>query len=273
MEAPLNSHRNPTGLDRSFDQYQTTNSSHTSSLGPQQQVDFNTENVATAEYLHNCAPFVAKLYSLVNSPEHSHLITWSEQHKGQAFCVLDTVAFSQDILPKHFKHSNISSFVRQLNIYGFHKLESKNGTCFKHENFIKNRPDLLENIKRKKNRKSLAQNQLKTEFNKNGDAEFFDKLTLRVDLTKLQKQVVEMQHEIQTSKMKWADLSRRLDQFDQFLSMMYSNYSSMQTNSQLIPNLMGNYFTGNSSAPMYPNPRRIPEYPQDNDRHRDQSQP
>ena len=117
------------------------------------------ENTTTIEVLHNCAPFIAKLYSLVNSPKTNHLIQWSEAHKGTAICVVDSVQFSLEILPKHFKHSNIASFVRQLNIYGFHKMDSKDGLCFKHEFFQKDAPELLEKIKRKKNKKTTIQSQ------------------------------------------------------------------------------------------------------------------
>ncbi|OAD67024.1 heat shock factor-type transcription factor, partial [Phycomyces blakesleeanus NRRL 1555(-)] len=80
---------------------------------------------------------------------------------GKTFIVKDTNEFSKTILPKHFKHCNFASFVRQLNKYDFHKVrnaedapksygdQASKAWEFVHPKFIRDRKDLLEEIRRK----------------------------------------------------------------------------------------------------------------------------
>jgi hypothetical protein len=101
------------------------------------------------------------LYSMVDDPATDNLICWSKD--GETFMVPNHVRFGDEVLPRFFKHNRFSSFVRQLNMYGFHKVPNlQQGALksdvgqenelweFKNDNFKRDRPELLLNMQRKK---------------------------------------------------------------------------------------------------------------------------
>jgi hypothetical protein len=61
------------------------------------------------------APFLKKCYEMVDDESTNSIISWSQTN--DSFVIWDMTEFSVHLLPKYFKHSNSSSFVRQLNIY------------------------------------------------------------------------------------------------------------------------------------------------------------
>lgn len=66
------------------------------------------------------APFLIKTYQLVDDSNTDDIISWNEA--GTTFIVWRPAEFARDLLPNYFKHNNFSSFVRQLNTYGFRKI-------------------------------------------------------------------------------------------------------------------------------------------------------
>ena len=114
----------------------------------------NTKVVQTA--------FVHKLYQMLEDQSIQHLITWSSTE--DSFLISPSTDFSK-VLSTYFKHTNVSSFVRQLNMYGFHKVSDVFHTGspetplweFKHGNghFKKGDPDSLRDIKRRASRHTL----------------------------------------------------------------------------------------------------------------------
>ena len=112
-----------------------------------------------------CPNFLLKLYQILENDEYKDIICWGKD--GTYFLVKNLHDFTENILPKYYKHNNYSSFIRQLNMYDFHKRKSNlNEHIFEHKNFIKDKKELLKLIKRKTKKDS---NNFNNNYNNNNN--------------------------------------------------------------------------------------------------------
>ncbi|XP_074274954.1 heat stress transcription factor A-8-like [Silene latifolia] len=139
----------------------------------------------------NIVPFLAKCYEMVNDETTDAIISWSQSN--DSFIVWNMAEFTGNLLPKFFKHNKFSSFMRQLNIYGFRKVDTDRWE-FANERFIKGETDLLKSIQRRKNIKKNSQPDQptidfseKVDFNLEKEVEILktDKIALMQELSKL----------------------------------------------------------------------------------------
>ncbi|KAJ2746782.1 Flocculation suppression protein [Coemansia sp. BCRC 34301] len=122
------------------------------------------------------AAFVSKLYAMVADASTDGLISWTAE--GDCFKVTDPTEFARNVLPAYFKHGNWPSFVRQLNMYGFHKINdlAYGGIfgdtqlwMFKHPHFQRGELGQLQCIKRR-GPKSSAPSAASAECSADADA-------------------------------------------------------------------------------------------------------
>lgn len=112
----------------------------------------NPNDLLSPNALSGSAPlFIRKLWKIVNDETNEKIIGWNKN--GDGFIIHDQVQFISKTLPRYFKHNQLSSFVRQLNLYDFHKTQDldveKDVFQFSHPFFLRDVPQLLPLIKRK----------------------------------------------------------------------------------------------------------------------------
>lgn len=109
--------------------------------------------------------FVQKTYRMVEEGDPS-LIEWSSD--GEMFVVKDKKKLAKYVIPNYFEHSKFASFDRQLNFYGFRKIQNKpvwnkdydpktaEYAIYHNENFKRGRTDLLLKIERSTKNKTTT---------------------------------------------------------------------------------------------------------------------
>mmetsp|Transcript_8131 Transcript_8131/g.15514 ORF Transcript_8131/g.15514 Transcript_8131/m.15514 type:complete len:122 (-) Transcript_8131:20-385(-) len=68
--------------------------------------------------------FPQKVHAMLSNPAFEHCISWMPH--GRAFKILLPAAFEQLACPRFFGHGRYSSFLRELNNYGFKHLTKRN---------------------------------------------------------------------------------------------------------------------------------------------------
>jgi hypothetical protein len=95
-------------------------------------------------------PFPEKLGRLLRETEErgeSDVVSFFPH--GRAFAIHHVERFCREVMPRYFKQSRLSSFQRQLNLYGFTRITSGPDTGgYYHELFLKGRPALVIHMRR-----------------------------------------------------------------------------------------------------------------------------
>ncbi|KAF8391912.1 hypothetical protein HHK36_022252 [Tetracentron sinense] len=169
------------------------------------------EGVHTSSSSGGPAPFLLKTYDMIDDSSTDEIVSWS--NNNNSFVVWNPPEFARLLLPMYFKHNNFSSFIRQLNTYGFRKIDPEKWE-FANEEFLKDQKHLLKNIHRRKPIHSHSQPQ-----DSLGDTEraAFDEEIERLSREKssLQANVWTFKQQQSTTKLQLKDLELRVHEMEQ----------------------------------------------------------
>lgn len=179
-------------------------------------------------------PFLNKTYDMVDDPGTNRIVSWSRG--GSSFVVLDPHSFVMNLLPRFFKHNNFSSFVRQLNTYGFRKVDPDRWE-FANEGFLRGQKHLLKNIRRRKtpSQPIPAQQALGPcvevgRFGLDGEIDRLrrDKQVLMMELVKLRQQQQSTRAYLQAMEQRLRGTERKQQQMMAFLARAMQNPAFLQ---------------------------------------------
>uniref|UniRef100_A0A0D9VGK0 HSF-type DNA-binding domain-containing protein n=1 Tax=Leersia perrieri TaxID=77586 RepID=A0A0D9VGK0_9ORYZ len=170
-------------------------------------------------------PFLSKTYDLVSEPQLDGVISWGAA--GNSFVVWDPSTFARDVLPHHFKHNNFSSFVRQLNTYGFRKVHADRWE-FAHEDFLRHSKHLLKKIVR---RRSSPTQQSNLQPGSSGEPSLDPELnTLRREKSALLQEVSRLKQEHLQTIEHMSTLNQRLESAEDRQKQMVSFLAKLLQN-------------------------------------------
>ncbi|EXC16742.1 Heat stress transcription factor A-6b [Morus notabilis] len=191
------------------------------------------------EGLHDVGPppFLTKTYEIVEDPATNHVVSWSRGNNS--FVVWDPQNFAMSLLPRYFKHNNFSSFVRQLNTYGFRKVDPDRWE-FANEGFLRGQKHLLKNIRRRKPSQPAQSSSQQANldpacvevgrFGLDGEVDRLrrDKQVLMVELVKLRQQQQNTRSYLQAMEDRLKRTELKQQQVMNFLSRAMQNPNFVQ---------------------------------------------
>ncbi|RCV22656.1 hypothetical protein SETIT_4G238100v2 [Setaria italica] len=153
-------------------------------------------------------PFVAKTFELVENPATDGVVSWGAARNS--FVVWDPHAFAAVLLPRLFKHANFSTFLRQLNTYGFRKV-SPDRWEFAHADFLAGQRHLLANIRRRRGAAGVGCKAAKTASIATGSGGREKELEkLRREREALARELARLRREQQEARAQLRDVERRV---------------------------------------------------------------
>ncbi|CAJ1968747.1 unnamed protein product [Sphenostylis stenocarpa] len=182
-------------------------------------------------------PFLSKTFDLVDDPSLDPIISWGST--GFSFVVWDPLEFARIVLPRHFKHNNFSSFVRQLNTYGFRKIDTDKWEFF-NEAFQRGKKHLLKNIQRRRSQQS----QHVGSYIGNGSSTEAGRFDVEVEIEKLRKErtilmeeVIDLQQEQRRTANRAGEVNQRLQSAEQRQKQMVSFLAKLIQNPAFLARL------------------------------------
>ncbi|XP_031252151.1 heat stress transcription factor A-5 [Pistacia vera] len=199
------------------------------------------------------APFLLKTYDMVDDSSTDEIVSWSSNKNS--FVVWNPPEFARLLLPTYFKHNNFSSFIRQLNTYGFRKIDPEKWE-FSNEDFVKDQKHLLKNIHRRKPIHSHSHPQ--------GSSMDPERAAFEEEIEKfsrekaaLEANILRVKQQRSAAKLQLEDMTQRVDSMEQRQHSLLSFLEKAIQNPTFVEHLARKIESMDISA--YKKKRRVPQ--------------
>ncbi|KAL5848515.1 hypothetical protein ACOSQ4_006528 [Xanthoceras sorbifolium] len=199
------------------------------------------------------APFLLKTYEMVDDSSTDEIVSWSSNNNS--FVVWNPPEFARLLLPTYFKHNNFSSFIRQLNTYGFRKIDPEKWE-FSNEEFVKDQKHLLKNIHRRKPIHSHSHPQ--------GSLVDPERAAFEEEIDRLSREKAALDANILRVKQQWSaaklhleDMTQRVDSMEQRQENLFNFLEKVIQNPSFVEHLTRKIESMDFSA--YSKKRRLPQ--------------